>query len=56
MDFIFNINNEPQDLPKNDDLDEVLTLIEQHFEDWQNFYNLYKMYAPPPSKNQKQIR
>jgi hypothetical protein len=56
MDFIFNINNAAVDTNSNKDLEDVLAQLELHFEDWQNFYNLYKMYAPPPSKNQEQIQ
>tara|TARA_R110002020_G_scaffold63118_1_gene168190 strand:- start:52 stop:423 length:372 start_codon:yes stop_codon:yes gene_type:complete len=56
MDFIFNINNAAEDTNNNKDLEDVLAQLELHFEDWQNFYNLYKMYAPPPSKNQEQIQ
>jgi hydroxymethylpyrimidine pyrophosphatase-like HAD family hydrolase len=56
MDFIFNINNAPEPELNNKDLEDVLSLLETHFEDWQNFYNLYKIYAPPPNKNQGQIQ
>ena len=56
MDFIFNINNGPEDNSSNKNLEDVLAQLELHFEDWQNFYNLYKMYAPPPTKNQQQIQ
>ena len=56
MDFIFNINNAPEPELNNKELEDVLTQLETHFEDWQNFYNLYKIYAPPPTKNQQQIQ
>ena len=56
MDFIFNINNAPEPELNNKELEDVLTQLETHFEDWQNFYNLYKLYAPPPTKNQGQIQ
>ena len=56
MDFIFNINNSPQPDKSNTDVDDILSDIEAHFEDWNNFYNLYQMFAPPPTKNTKQIQ
>ena len=56
MDFIFNINNATEPEFNNKELEDVLSLLETHFEDWQNFYNLYKIYAPPPTKNQQQIQ
>ena len=56
MDFIFNINNATEPELNNKELEDVLSLLETHFEDWQNFYNLYKIYAPPPTKNQQQIQ
>tara|TARA_R110000751_G_scaffold268298_1_gene368074 strand:- start:503 stop:865 length:363 start_codon:yes stop_codon:yes gene_type:complete len=54
MDFIFNINTD--DKQDNNDLEDILNLMEGHFEDWNNFYNLYTMFAPPPTENSKQIQ
>ena len=51
MDFIFNINTD--DKQDNNDLEDILNLMEGHFEDWNNFYNLYSMFAPPPTENSK---
>tara|TARA_R110002020_G_scaffold256192_1_gene469835 strand:+ start:145 stop:519 length:375 start_codon:yes stop_codon:yes gene_type:complete len=56
MDFIFNINNGPQDDNNHEDVEDILSDIESHFEDWNNFYNLYQMFAPPPTDNSKQIQ
>ena len=56
MDFIFNINNETEKADDNKNLEEILKDIETHFEDWNNFYNLYQMFAPPPTENVKQIQ
>ena len=54
MDFIFNINTDEKQ--SSTELENILTLMEEHFEDWNNFYNLYSMFAPPPSENSKQIQ
>ena len=56
MDFIFNINTEPETANKQKDIEDILSDIETHFEDWSNFYNLYQMFAPPPTENSKQIQ
>ncbi len=56
MDFIFNINNAPEPPTNNKDLEDILRELEIHFEDWNNFYNLYQMVAPPPTENTKQIQ
>ena len=56
MDFIFNINNGPQTDNNHEDVEDILNDIEAHFEDWNNFYNLYQMFAPPPTDNSKQIQ
>ena len=56
MDFIFNINNGPQTDNNHEDVEDILSDIEAHFEDWNNFYNLYQMFAPPPTDNAKQIQ
>ena len=56
MDIIFNINNAPETSNNNKDIDTILEDIEAHFEDWNNFYNLYQMFAPPPTENAKQIQ
>ena len=56
MDFIFNINKAPEPPSNNKDLEEILRELETHFEDWNNFYNLYQMVAPPPTENAKQIQ
>ena len=56
MDFIFNINNGTEEATDNKNLEDVLKDIETHFEDWNNFYNLYQMFAPPPTDNVKQIQ
>lgn len=56
MDFIFNINNGPQTDNNHEDVEDILNDIETHFEDWNNFYNLYQMFAPPPTDNSKQIQ
>tara|TARA_R110000744_G_scaffold372160_1_gene483676 strand:- start:764 stop:1132 length:369 start_codon:yes stop_codon:yes gene_type:complete len=56
MDFIFNINNAPETTQDNKELETILGEIEQHFEDWQNYFNLYSMFAPPPTDNSKQIQ
>jgi hypothetical protein len=56
MDFIFNINNGPQTDNNHEDVEDILSDIETHFEDWNNFYNLYQMFAPPPTDNSKQIQ
>ena len=56
MDFIFNINNGTEKANDNKHLEDVLRDIETHFEDWNNFYNLYQMFAPPPTDNVKQIQ
>ena len=56
MDFIFNINNGTEEADDNKNLEEILKDIETHFEDWNNFYNLYQMFAPPPTDNVKQIQ
>jgi hypothetical protein len=54
MDFNFYINND--DKQPNENLERVLDELEHHFEDWNNFYNLYTMFAPPPTQNTKQIQ
>tara|TARA_R110002020_G_scaffold300692_1_gene516246 strand:+ start:590 stop:961 length:372 start_codon:yes stop_codon:yes gene_type:complete len=56
VDFIFNINNAPEPVNNNKDIEQILEDIEAHFEDWNNFYNLYQMFAPPPTENAKQIQ
>ena len=56
MDFIFNLNNGPQIDNNHEDVEDILNDIEAHFEDWNNFYNLYQMFAPPPTDNSKQIQ
>ena len=56
MDFIFNINNAPEPPTNNKDLEAILKELEIHFEDWNNFYNLFQMCAPPPTENTKQIQ
>ena len=39
MDFIFNINTEPETANKQKDIEDILSDKETHFEDWSNFYN-----------------
>tara|TARA_Y100001973_G_C5196000_1_gene334285 strand:- start:2391 stop:2762 length:372 start_codon:yes stop_codon:yes gene_type:complete len=56
MDFIFNINTGEETDSRSKDFEEVLDLMETHFEDWQNFYQLYKMIATPPTENAGQIQ
>ena len=56
MDFIFNINNAQETAASHDDFEDILSLMETHFEDWQNFYQLYKMIAKPPEHNAGQIQ
>ena len=56
MDFIFNINNAPDPPTNNKDLEDILKELEIHFEDWNNFYNLFQMCEPPPTENVKQIQ
>tara|TARA_R100000005_G_C4799530_1_gene91922 strand:- start:44 stop:415 length:372 start_codon:yes stop_codon:yes gene_type:complete len=56
MDFIFNINTGEETDSRSKDFEEVLDLMETHFEDWQNFYALYKMVATPPTENAGQIQ
>tara|TARA_R110001592_G_scaffold131517_2_gene345500 strand:+ start:1160 stop:1531 length:372 start_codon:yes stop_codon:yes gene_type:complete len=56
MDFIFNINNAPETPSNNKHLEDILQELELHFQDWNNFYNLYQMCAPPPTKNTEQIQ
>ena len=56
MDFIFNINTAQETASNHDDFEDILSLMETHFEDWQNFYALYKMMAKPPEQNAGQIQ
>jgi hypothetical protein len=56
VDFIFNINNATEPPNNNKNIEQILEDIEAHFEDWNNFYNLYQMFAPPPTENAKQIQ
>lgn len=54
MNFNFYINGENNQ--DNTDIENILKDIETHLEDWNNFYNLYQMFAPPPTDNTKQIK
>jgi len=56
MDFNFYIKTGDDKQEENKDLEDILKDIETHFEDWNNFYNLYQMFAPPPTDNSKQIQ
>ena len=55
MVFNFYINSQPDAKP-NPILEEIMKKLENHFADWEDFYQYYMKTAKPPEKNVKRIQ
>lgn len=55
MVFNFYINSQPDEKP-NPTLEEIMSKLEIHFADWEDFYQYYMKTAKPPEKNVKRIQ
>ena len=55
MVFNFYINSQPDENP-NPILEEIMKRLENHFADWEDFYQYYMKTAKPPEKNVKRIQ
>ena len=55
MVFNFYINSQPDEKP-NPILEEIMKRLENHFADWEDFYQYYMKTAKPPEKNVKRIQ
>jgi len=55
MVFNFYINSQPDEKP-NPILEEIMKKLENHFADWEDFYQYYMKTAKPPEKNVKRIQ
>ena len=55
MVFNFYINNQPDDKP-NPILEAIMEKLQNHFADWEDFYQYYMKTAKPPERNVKRIQ
>jgi hypothetical protein len=55
MVFNFYINNQPDDKP-NPTLEAIMEKLQNHFADWEDFYQYYMKTAKPPERNVKRIQ
>jgi hypothetical protein len=55
MVFNFYINSQPDDKP-NPILEAIMEKLQNHFADWEDFYQYYMKTAKPPERNVKRIQ
>ena len=55
MVFNFYINNQPDDKP-NPILEAIMEKLQNHFADWEDFYQYYMKTAKPPERNVRRIQ
>lgn len=55
MVFNFYINSQPDDKP-NPSLEDIMNKLENHFAEWEDFYQYYMKTAKPPERNVKKIQ
>lgn len=55
MVFNFYINKE-QSETKSEELESILRRIEEHFQEWYEFYKFYSRHASPPNKHADKIQ
>ena len=51
--FYFNNDSPPE---TNEDLEQILRKMEEHFTEWYEFYKFYTRHAQPPNKHAEKIQ